>query len=110
MVDQFKVIAVMNEAMLKLLKDKNANYDKNLKIQKSLEDESIFFKIDKLTAYEILKNVGVRNESLESVYTKLTSPNIFYDLLNKGKIDPDDSTLIVKYDTYNSNNLFKNKK
>ena len=50
---------------------------KKHKIQKSLEDESIFFKIDKLTAYEILKNVGVRNESLESVYTKLTSPNIF---------------------------------
>ena len=45
--DEFKVIDVMNESMLKLLKDKNANYDENLKIRKYLEDETIFFKIRK---------------------------------------------------------------
>ena len=32
-VDEFKVIVVMNEAMLKLLKDKNSNYEENLKIK-----------------------------------------------------------------------------
>ena len=42
--NEFKVIVVMNEAMLKLLKDKNANYDKNSKIKKFLEDEAFFFK------------------------------------------------------------------
>ena len=31
--DEFKVIVVMNEAMLKLLKDKNFNYEENLKIK-----------------------------------------------------------------------------
>ena len=56
--NEFKVIVVMNEAMLKLLKDKNANYDKNSKIKKFLEDEAFFFKINKSQAYELLQNVG----------------------------------------------------
>ena len=108
--DEFKVIVVMNEAMLKLLKDKNSNYEVNLKISKYLEDETIFFKIDKSQAYKILQNVGVKQENIESVYKKLISPNIFYDLLNKGKIKADDDKLIVKYNPYNSDDLFKKKK
>lgn len=105
--DEFKIIVVMNEAMLKTLKDKNVNYDENVKIQKFLEDEAFFFKINKSEAYNILQNVGVRQESLEEVYKKLTSPNIFYNLLNSGKINADDVNLIIKYDTYNSDDLFK---
>lgn len=108
--DEFKVIVVMNEAMLKLLKDKNANYEENLKIQKYLEDETLFFKINKSNAYKILQKVGVRQESLEDVYKKLTSSNVFYDLLNRGKIKADDDNLIIKYNVYNSNDLFKKKK
>ena len=108
--DEFKVIVVMNEAMLKLLKDKNSNYEVNLKISKYLKDETIFFKIDKSQAYKILQNVGVKQENIESVYKKLISPNIFYDLLNKGKIKADDDKLIVKYNPYNSDDLFKKKK
>lgn len=107
--DEFKVINVMNEAMLKLLKDKNANYEENLKIRKYLEDETIFFKINKLNAYKILQNVGIRQESLEEVYKKLTSPNVFYDLLNSGKIKADDDNIIIKYNIYNSDDLFKKK-
>lgn len=98
--DEFKIIDVMNEAMLKLLKDKNKNYEKNLKIREYLKDKAIFFKINKPTAYAILKNVGVKEEQLENVYKKLTSPNMFYDLLNKGKIKTDDENLIIKYQTY----------
>lgn len=108
--DEFKLILVMNEAMLKLLKDKNSNYEENLKIQKYLEDEAFFFKITKENAYKILKNVGVRNESLEDVYKKLTSPNMFYSLLNNGKLKADDNNLIIKYDSYNSDDLFKKRK
>lgn len=108
--DEFKVIVVMNEAMLKLLKDKNANYEENLKIKKYLEDETIFFKISKLKAYKILESVGVKQEKFEDVYKKLTSSNVFYDLLNKGKIKADDDKLIIKYDIYNSDNLFKKNK
>ena len=100
----------MNEAMLKLLKDKNGNFEENLKIQKYLEDEAFFFKITKENACEILKKIGIRQESLENVYKKLVNPNIFYNLLNSGKININDDNLIIKYSIYNSDNLFKNKK
>ena len=105
--DEFKMITVMNEAMLKLLKDKNSNYEENLKIQKYLEDETIFFKMNKTTAYKILQSVGVKQDKLDDVYKKLIAPNVFYNLLNKGKININENTLVVKYDTYNSDNLFK---
>ena len=105
--NEFKIIVVMNETMLKTLKDKNANYEENLKIQKYLEDETFFFKISKENAYIILQKVGVREQSLEDVYKKLTSPNVFYDLLNRGKIQTTDDNLIIKYDFYNSDDLFK---
>lgn len=108
--DEFKVIYIMNEAMLKLLEHKNANCDENLKIRKYLEDETIFFKIDKSKAYEILKKVGVKQEQLDEVYRKLTTSEVFYDLLNKGKLKADDDKLIIKYNTYNSGELFKKKK
>ncbi len=108
MIDEFKVICVMNQAMLKTLKDSNNNFDKNLKIQKCLEDKALFFKIDKTTAYELLENVGVRNESIEIVYNKLIAPNVFYELLNQGIIQLNDDSLIIKYDNYNPDNLFKN--
>lgn len=99
--DEFKVIAVMNEAMLKLLKDKNANYEKNLKIEEYLKDEAIF-KISKLNALKILQNVGVKQDKLEDTYKKLISSNVFYDLLNRGKIKADDENLIIKYKVYRS--------
>ncbi len=99
--NEFKVIVVMNEAMLKLLKDKNENYEKNLKIREYLKDEAFFFKISKLNAYKILQNVGVKQEQLEDVYNKLISPDVFYDLLNnKGKIKADDENLVIKYENY----------
>ena len=106
---EFKVIVVMNEAMLKLLEDKNKDYNVNLKIRKKLEDEALFFKINRIEAIEILKNVGVKQENIENVYKKLVSPNEFYTLLNRGKININDTKLIIKYDTYNSDDLFKKK-
>ena len=109
-VDEFKVIVVMNEAMLKLLKDKNVSYEENLKIRKYLEDETIFFKINKVEAYKILQNVGVKQENLENVYKKLISPNVFYDLLNRGKLKANDANIIIKYNVYNPDDLFKKRK
>ncbi len=98
--NEFKVIEVMNEAMLELLKEKGGNFEENLKIKEYLQDEAFFFKIDKEKAYQILKSVGVKDNQLENVYKKLISPNMFYDLLNKGKIDIEDKNLIIKYKTY----------
>ena len=59
-----------------------------------------YFKINKQNAYKILQTVGVKQEQLDRVYKKLISPNIFYDLLNKGKIKADDDSIVVKYDIY----------
>ncbi len=47
MVNEFKVVTIMNDAMLKTLKESQQNYDENLKIQKYLKDETFFFKIKK---------------------------------------------------------------
>ena len=101
--DEFKVIVIMNETTMELLKDKNANYEKNIKIQQYLQDEAYFFKIDKSKAYEILKDVGVKESQMDVVYKKLTSSSVYYDLLNKGKINENDKNLTVKY---SFNNLF----
>ena len=105
--DEFKVIVVMNETMIGVLKDKNSDYSVNLKIQEYLKDEALFFKINKQNAYKILQKVGVKQEQLDRVYKKLISPNIFYDLLNKGKIKADDENLIIKYKVYGRDDLFK---
>lgn len=107
--NEFKVIAVMNEAMLKLLKDKERDYAGNLEIKKNLEDEAFFFKISKMKAYEILHNVGIKEEKVDEVYKKLISKNVFYDLLNKGKIKENDKDMLIKYDKYDANELFKKK-
>ena len=98
--DEFKVIVVMNEAMIELLKEKNENYERNVKIQQFLEDEAFFFKINKSNAYKVLQEVGVKQERLEKVYEKLISQNVFYDLLHKGKINLNDKNLIIKYKDY----------
>ena len=110
MVNEFKVVTIMNDAMLKTLKENQQNYDQNLKIQKYLEDETFFFKIKKEDAQNVLKKIGVQEGQLENVYKKLTSPNIYYELLNCGKIKENDNNIIIKYDTYNSENLFNKKK
>ena len=98
MVNEFKVIKVINESTLRLLKNKGLNYDKNLKIKELLKDEAFFFKVNKDKACKILILVGVHQEQLEDVYEKLISPNMFYDLLYRGIINCDDNSLIIKYD------------
>lgn len=109
MIDEFKVIAIMNEAMIKTLKDKRENYDENLKIKKYLSDDALFFKLSKAQSYEILQKVGVQSKNIEEVYKKLISPSIFYNLLHCEKIKADDDNVIIKYDTYNRDDLFKKK-
>lgn len=107
MVDEFKVINVMNETMLKISKDKNESYKNNLKIRDLMQDEALFFKIDKEKAYKILQAVGVKQEQLENTYKKLINSDVFYDLVNKGKINANDKKLVVKYKIYQYDNLFK---
>ena len=68
---EFIVVKVMNEAMLRVKKSNNQDYSINEKIKNDLQDEELFTKIDKDTAIELLKNVGVSEDKLEEMYEKL---------------------------------------
>ena len=98
--NEFKVIEVMNRARIEVLKDKKEDYALNEKIQKYLKDEAFVCRISKEKAFKILQVVGIKKESLEEVYQKLIAQEIYYDLLNSGKIEADDESLIVKYKKY----------
>ena len=98
--NEFKVIEVMNRAKIEVLKDKKEDYSLNQKIQEYLKDETLFFRINKEKAYKILQTIGVKKELLEEVYKKLINQDVYYDLLNRGKIKDDDESVIEKYKVY----------
>ena len=100
--NEFKVIEVMNRAKIEVLKDKKEDYSLNQKIQEYLIDETLFFRINKEKAYKILQTIGVKKELLEEVYKKLINQDVYYDLLNRGKIKDGDESVIVKYKVYRS--------
>lgn len=95
--DEFIVIKVMNESMLRLKRDKNMDYTINEKIKELLEDEGLFFRIRKENAIKTLASVGVANDKLEEVYKKLTNKNMYDKLVREGKINTTDK-LTIKYD------------
>lgn len=95
--DKFVIIKIMNETMLRLKKSKNENCEKNEKIKEFLEDEALFFKIKKEIAIKVLLSVGVNEGKLEETYQELTQKSIYDNLIQKGKINPNDDNLIVKY-------------
>lgn len=100
--NEFKVIEVMNRAKIEVLKDKKEDYSLNQKIQEYLKDETLFFRINKEKSYKILQTIGVKKELLEEVYKKLINQDVYYDLLNRGKIKDGDESVIVKYKVYRS--------
>ena len=77
--------------------------DTEVGVQKTLE-----IKMDKDDAFLILNDVGIK-DNIEETYAKLISNDVYYDLYKKGKIDENDSELIIKYEIYDTENLFKNK-
>ena len=95
--DEFIVIKVMNEAMLKLKKNKNEDCKKNEELKKYLEDEALFFKIKKIYAISILNSVGVAEDKLEETYQKLIKKEMYDKLIKNGKIDSFDN-LVIKYE------------
>ena len=94
--DEFIIIKVMNESMLRLKKDKNRDYTINKKIKELLEDETLFFRIIKRNAISLLDSVGVANDKLEEVYKKLTDKKRYNKLVEEGKINANDK-LTIKY-------------
>ncbi len=89
--DEFIIIKVMNESMLRLKKSKNKDYTVNEKIKELLEDEALFFRISKKNAINLLISVGVADDKLEEVYKKLTNNEMFDKLVEKGKINKVDN-------------------
>lgn len=108
--NESKVIEVMNRARIEVLKDKKEDYTLNEKIQEYLKDETFFFRINKEKACRILQVVGIKKESLEEVYQKLINQTVYYDLLNRGKINSGDESLIVKYKEYRSRRFVQKEK
>ena len=95
--DKFTIIKIMNEAMIRLKISKKQDYKRNETIREFLEDEALFFKIKKETAIKVLTSVGVKEEKLEETYQKLIEKNVYDNLIRKGKINPKDDKLIIKY-------------
>lgn len=107
MITQIKQIDLMNDSMITYLKKIGEATQRNEIIKQILKDEACFFKIEKEDAYIILKDIGVSQEQVDSVYLKLISSDNFFDLVRKGKINENEPDLKVKYSKYNPDDLFK---
>ena len=99
-------IKIMNETMITYLKRIGRDSYRNETIKEILKDEACFFKMDKEDAYLILQDVGIK-ENIDTIYSELISNDVFYDLYKRGKIKESDRELIIKYQIYDVNNLFK---
>lgn len=108
--NEFIVVDVMNEAKIATLEGKKENCETNLEIREKLKDEALFFKIKEDEAYNLLKNVGIKQEKIKEIYKKLISCNVYYNLLSKGKITENDENLIIKYKENNYEDIFKKNK
>lgn len=106
---QLNEVRIMNDTMLLYLKKLGMDYRRNEIIKKILEDESCFFKMDKNDAYIVLRDVGIENDNIDNVYSNLISNDMYYELYKSGKINENDSELVIKYDIYDEKNLFKKK-
>lgn len=104
---QLNEVRIMNDTMLLYLKKLGMDYRRNEIIKKILEDESCFFKMDKNDAYIVLRDVGIENDNIDNVYSNLISNDMYYELYKSGKINENDSELVIKYDIYDEKNLFK---
>lgn len=104
---QLNEVKIMNDTMILYLRKLGMSYKRNEIIKKILEDEACFFKMNKKDAYVILNDVGIQNENIDNVYSKLTSSDLYYDLYKHGKIDENNDELVVRYKIYDMDHLFK---
>lgn len=105
---QLNEIKIMNDTMIIYLKKLGINCQRNEIIKKIFADDACFFKMSKDDAFLILNEVGIK-DNIEEIYEKLISSDVYYDLYKKGKIDENDNELVIKYEIYDTENLFRNK-
>lgn len=106
---QLKELRLMNDTMIKYLKNMGMNTKRNEIIKKILNDDACFFKMNKENAYIILQDIGISKEKIASMYLKLVSSDEYYYLQKAGKIKEDED-LIIKHKKYDAKDLFKKKK
>lgn len=68
-------IRLMNDSMIKYLYSMGKSAERNEIIKHILEDDKCFQKLSKEDVYIILKDVGVSDEKIDSVYSNLVSIN-----------------------------------
>lgn len=72
---QLKDIRLINESMIKYLENLGKNPQRNVIIKNILEDDNCFKKMSKEDAYIVLKDIGVSEEKIDSIYLNLVSNN-----------------------------------
>ena len=70
---QLEEIRLINEAQIKYLQKMGKITKRNEIIREMLQDEGVFFKINEITAYVILEDIGVEKDKIILVYSKLKS-------------------------------------
>jgi len=110
MVIRFKDIQLMNEAQIAYLKKMGRSTKNNEIVEKILEDEACFFKMEKEDALRVLSQIGVAHDKLDKIYENMISKQQYYDLDNRGKINKDDKELKIKYEDFNSRDMFNRSK
>lgn len=106
---QLKELKIMNDTTIVYLKKMGKSCRRNEIIKKILNDDACFFKMEKEDAYIILEDIGVGKDKLKEIYLKLTSSDIYYNLLKNKKIKENDEELKINYKVYDYNDIFKKK-
>lgn len=107
---QLSELRLINDSNILYLKKLNRSYKRNEIIKNILNDETCFFKMNKNDAYMILKDIGILDNQIDTIYQKLISFNEFYNLYEGKKLDLNDEEILIKYPIYNIDEIFKNKK
>lgn len=107
---QLNELRLINDSNILYLKKLNRNYKRNEIIKNILNDETCFFKMDKNDAYIVLKDIGILDNQIDTIYQKLISYDEFYNLYNSKKIDLNDEEILIKYLINDVDEILKNKK
>ena len=107
---QLNELRIINDSNILYLKKINKSYERNEIIKNILDDEACFFKMNKDDAYFVLQEIGILDDQIDTVYKKLISYDEFYNLYKRQKINLDDEEILIKYQIYNPDDLFKNSK
>lgn len=76
MVDRLKEL---NEKLINNYQDDHVNLEKQKLIKEILNEDKFIFKIDIETAYQVLRDLTIKEENLEKVYTELIDIDNYVD-------------------------------